>query len=1146
MSLAVAGVIVFFWNAEQQRFTLPQQLTSDEASQQAQAAFNNYDIDADPTLGLSEDEVEHYESFTLFLAEFERASQENDTNWLEDIVDVDLLFARIGEVGNLRKWDFFSRQILRQRVIEFESQFTCHLELAKLQKLDESSDLYMAHLFGYDESESEQVEWRFWLRKTNNSWKLFDWERLDLGLSQSAEYGYRVRYAERPSIDNFNAFIDKVIESDAEVKKGDWESAKAALRRANPANSPSELMDSAWLLVAYRWMALGEYVEALNVLDKVSDADRSPGVYSARASIYQLQNQYDEALENTERYEAVLGKTPQISQMKAEILNDMGRTTEALAAYRAVLQQKKAGPQLLANIANLSPEFVKTDLIAWLERQPQPSEAALEIATNARYSNRAFEILSSLEAFVRQSTPETAEAAWIAGCLAELDDDLELAADHFRKAMQRTSHSERKRYADELMSVMIALGKPLEGYAEMPDKVEAFATLAWNYEDGTSELSEDHWNALVDQHRQQFPNDIQATDHWISHLLEQERWSEAEEELQAAAQRFASPTAREPSETTTIEDEPDASTSDDEREIYISGWEAELMRLQARVEPAATVYKNIRASQLKNEQDMEVVFHQLAGNLVRRSQWSELGSLIEEHKQKNENDPRIAYYASEAKAAEQDWESAYLILNSVKSRLADDNTLRYMVNSRLARAAGRTDRWRVYYREAENKSLVFESLADVLSRQGDGKLAELISEHQQTSMDDPAFAIWMANHAWENQETQRFLTWSKTVAEHAKAADESNQWESQRIADRRRSLLVGVKLYEEAREEFGKDPQSTALVEAMILADQGEHSRAAPLALQYADAAKSSDALYEDQVLGWLWFRPEYHELHQKFPPRIHDFFSPPQYMVFLREPMELDIVQVERAAARAFGREFKVSENDITERADRSNLFTIQAIDKPEFQNWHVQQIELPTWTPSLTRYLKEDIREALMASGSCLLISRSPVSLGYSFAERRIPESELAPAMRFLEDLARDRAAAWYGDTDNSVLLPSVDWAFQTSTNPQQVFFDHGSTTYLPSPKRQITTTQQRLLAHELRKRLLHESHEKKMHVQICVRVGWLEEPLWLETIAAERVAHEVKIRCKLLSNSILAPNITSGTVCEVDLSEVTDWRWESEAEK
>ncbi len=1141
VSMMVAVAILIYRNSTQDKVALPRPMSDLELHEQSQEAFNNYDIDTDPTVGMSQDNIAKYRSFEQFLMEFEQASQKNDSAWLRNAIDADLLMARIGEDKDAKKWDFFTLRVLRDRVATFEPDHSYYLTPIKLEKMEPTEEYYVAYAFGYDENKSSQVEWRFWLSYHANTWKLIDWERLDIGLSQSEEYKIRLRYSESPAMKRFNDFVDKVNLSDKRAASGNDDGAIVALQNANPAGAPPELKEYAWLLLCYRWIALGQWDNALEATDRVDPIDRFPGAYSARATIYREFGKLDQALENVLLYESAIGLTPQMSQTKAEILASLGRNEESLAAYRALLRQQKADPELLMAMVDVAPEAIQSDLIPWLKQQPQPLETATEIASDGRYETRAYELMSALDGFVREQSPESASAAWIAGCVAEIDDDLDTAAEQFRLAMQLASDANRNDFADDFLSVMVALGKIEEGYAAMPDKKSAFDSLVWQREDGEIVGTDEQWSAVIAQHRQQFPNDAGAAAASISQLLDREQWAEAKSEIQAALQQFNKSPAADASSTTLDEEEIQTESSED-LDYYISDWQSKLLDLQTRETTAVVVYETTWKSGLKNAQDMRDVFRQLAATLAGDMNWSDLNLLIDKHREIDANDPMLAYYESEVAADRNEWGSAYRLLTAVRPTLAGDGYLTYIFDSKIVNAACRTTNWLDYYRSSADKPKTFEALADELSRQANLGLSELISEHQLNAIDDPEFLVWMSNYSWENQELPQFLDWSRRLLNSSQS---NRDWRIQQIMKNRQSALVKAQLYQDARDEFAEDPQSTLLVEALIAAEQGNHTQAATLALQHAEVAQSANGLYSAPKFGWVWFRPEYRELQHNFPPRLDSISAVPQFLALLREPMEVEIAQVEQAAVRAFGRGAKVTKANFADQLQRSNLYLVHDGSK-DSQVWYVQQIELSNLAKIWTQHLPKEYQESLELVGSCLLISRPPISSPVSFLEREIPNSELAPALRMLEDLGRTRIAAWYSAHHDTAVRPDPSWAFQTSTNPNQIIHNLGQSVYLPNLESPLSPAQRQTLSRELRKHLLREPTNKIIEVQARLQVGWLEEFLWLEIENAERVGRDIALRGKLLSTSILAPNITAGTICEFNLSEAIDWRWKDEASK
>jgi hypothetical protein len=85
--------------------------------------------------------------------------------------------------------------------------------------------------------------YRFTIVRHGTSWKIADWERLDLGLSETAEWAIYADYDQDPRLANYYQIGDHIEQSNKLQESGDLEGAKRELRSCDSLTVPLELED---------------------------------------------------------------------------------------------------------------------------------------------------------------------------------------------------------------------------------------------------------------------------------------------------------------------------------------------------------------------------------------------------------------------------------------------------------------------------------------------------------------------------------------------------------------------------------------------------------------------------------------------------------------------------------------------------------------------------------------------------------------------------------------------------------------------------------------------------------------------------------------------------------------------------------------
>ena len=88
---------------------------------------------------------------------------------------------------------------------------------------DPDSRVVCAH--GWDEDEN-QAEIRLWIGRSKSGWKLYDWERLDLGLAESRDWELHLRLSDDQLYDPYEQWQQHTYDARLAIIERNFESAK--------------------------------------------------------------------------------------------------------------------------------------------------------------------------------------------------------------------------------------------------------------------------------------------------------------------------------------------------------------------------------------------------------------------------------------------------------------------------------------------------------------------------------------------------------------------------------------------------------------------------------------------------------------------------------------------------------------------------------------------------------------------------------------------------------------------------------------------------------------------------------------------------------------------------------------------------------
>ena len=307
-----------------------------------------------------------------------------------ELVDYDRLAKRIEHTGRIDQYSNLSKRQLRaelRRSLTVEPYWAQITIVSVLVPADDP-DTRVVYAYTSDATESDKSEVRFVLAHDADSWKLCDWERLDLGMHAAEEWSIYAYYGESPVIQGYVDWSTAIGEADRLIQANDTKAAEEKIKLAETYTVPAELHDLHWALTAYRWQALGDDSAARRCFEMIGSPAEVPGAYYGLMNCCQ-DSDIPAALEYAELYEQSVGPTPDLCVAKAGMFETMHRSDEALAEWKKLLRIEPQNQTGLRQILLALAEDDKDAIRPYLERLADPIQALVELAESVGWDDPA-------------------------------------------------------------------------------------------------------------------------------------------------------------------------------------------------------------------------------------------------------------------------------------------------------------------------------------------------------------------------------------------------------------------------------------------------------------------------------------------------------------------------------------------------------------------------------------------------------------------------------------------------------------------------------------------------------------------------------------------------------------------------------------
>lgn len=1119
--LAMVGVGVYLGFQNSSSTAVARQLSVDESLALAREAFNNFDATVDPTANLSAEQAAEWREIGSFFRHVERTAIKKDSTALGELIDDRRMLQRIDDTGRLIGWNTLDRVNLRKSLRDPHiEEFWAHFVLVNMVTPDDAAETRIVHAFGYNEEKSEQAEFRFWLAKRQEDWKIYDWQRFDIGMPESEEWSYRADYYDDPRMKLYEAFATKMVESDGYSASGELDKAKQALRRANPTGSPREFLDRGWLLLGYRWRLLGDDKEGMRCFDQIKDPAQTPGVHIGRFYTHFVSNDWEAALKESDGYEALVGLTPDLLRSKAEALSNLGRTDEAVAANRRLLRMEPENPSTVAELLVLAPEETAAEVTQWLERQSSPLESAESLVNHVAWREQGGIAMRFLESFVREKAGDSAQAAALAARIAENEGDLPKAAENFRLAAEReTDATKRAGYDYNYVSVMARLGRVLEAYEHGSNQSETFNSIVWQYEESEIELSDDEFAKLVARHRELHPDNASGLYRAAQLCMAENDLAEAERLLREGISKL---------------------TESDKEEFIDDELQTALQSLLARTGRAVEAYESVSVGGENGEDADVVAFEQLADTLSNSDRWTDLDLLIQRHRAKHADDPMLHYYEGQLRVRQERWFEATAALRRGRDLLDEEDYRHNLFGFLLAQAALNGGNWQQFYAEETDKPRAFNHLCQAFRSRGDlENWRQVRDRHRQLFPWDNELLRQDAEAARQDRDDTKFLEVSDKLI---KSSDRA--WEVNTLREQRLIAFVRSGQFDAARRAAAEQsPSETWKVDALIAASQGDHAVALPLAMKYAEREDRAYDFYQNDLDASLFMQPEYRPLHEQHPIARIYYAVEDQWLLTTSEPPRLNREQVEQAVRAVFGETYRITATPDDERPDsmQSPLFIIEAIAaaegvSPSGSRWFVQAHARPIGCSLLDAIEYPDIRIACQQSRGYLVAGQwdegeSPL------LDDESHEAKTRMLIRLLAELSAGKGKVWYWDSEWQTLpVDRMEKPLEEDEQPLRTLREQGKALQLSA----LRTPDERRREIEFEAKLRDavtspDVGNPPLRVRIFLHAGQGVEQVWMRPAKTASSYQSLEITGTLEGASLLAPSLTAGTPFQVNLGNV-----------
>ena len=1079
-------------------------------SSESKLIYSEYDS-LDPLKNLPPEEHSVRDEILLLLARLEEFSGAPAPAAVADVFDLKRMAERVELTGGLATWSYFDKVQLRSQLVDFAISDIEPgiITLAGFVKVADDPQTRVAYIWVEDPQTLEVVEVRLWMAPAKDGqWKLYDWERLDIGMAESEEIGVFCRYADSARLDSFFELSDHLDQAGVMIEERDFPAAAEELKLAESMTVVPEFSDYCHLITAYRWQQLNEYGNARACFEKIAHPEQAPGVFFGLLNC----TEYDDpefALRNAIRYEEHVGPGVGLCERKARLFERLDRHEEAILDWQKVLRIDSGNANALAALLKNFADDRKRELSPYLERTDDPVATAIDLVSYRTVEDRpgrAFliDFIRSREPDAARTEAALAESLWI-------DGQLEQAAEHYEAALKKEqSEEDREQYASSYLDLMTDLGRVLEALDRVPVKEDAYDYLIYSEDDGDIYLSGEEYQEITRRYFDEYPNNGWAVYYRAAALNRIEKAAEALELLQKYLDS--------------------ADRNSDEVDEYLDSSIQSLL-VTVQLESGSDAEKLLK--------DSPENFSKIAASVSANERWTDAAALIATGKSIGASEVDMLSLQARFASHEHRWDDAISAGSAANELVHNDPQKSYMSweFSRILQTAYlNSDQWNRYYDDHADKRQVFSGLArELLTRRDWSTFQKLSDKHRRIQPADPQLPQWSSEIEWFQKDYQACAKSCDAALKLAKDDTERqlSSWQLSELRDRCLACLLHLKQYSEAErmaQQSLKDEQDPIPL-AIVAAARKDVTETRRLALEAFEQTESLLELYQHPLAGPFSLAEEFADIHERSPVEIAyiEENGEQDKVVFLFDkPPTIDAQTITKLVNQIAPNERAVVEPFPSRGADVTSAFVVRlqdsyiqivTVDRKDY-DWEVVQPD-----PRIASIIAENPGWLVINTGS----------LGDQ-------ENQASPLVRNLTLRLAENA--------NGAIISS-NWSWRFVPIDSGGLNDWARTGYLspthfpkirPQADTSDTVQATREFEKTLRELVMSWSAEAPNGLEVQCHFGTpqLGEPIWIEVQNARHVSYgNCEFDGVLKSTSRLLPMIRAGLKVSIDQWNAQAWR-------
>jgi predicted Zn-dependent protease len=349
-------------------------------------------------------------------------------------------------------------------------------DLRNIRKMPDDEAVVIARHHTPDGAVSKM---RWWVTRRSGDWKVYDFEELSCGLRVTGEMAVALRAGRENVRESVRAFV-KVREALQAVDKGDADKADQKLKEIAGVRMLPKMDSVRLLATALLHLQREQFKEAVATVDRARALNPDmPVLDLVRGNALNGLGQWAEALKHLEAYRDLLGEDEDVCERIGDSLRGLGRAEEAAASYRKALDHNpKQADSLLGLLRSLRPQDRRDDVPARFARLDQPRETIVNIAEALREDQDAAGLEQVVTA-MRKIEARFAPADYYECLLRAWAGNEREAVRLFKSAVAAADPTKREDYRTGFLQAMARSGKGLAAYTAVPPPHRpAFAFLA--------------------------------------------------------------------------------------------------------------------------------------------------------------------------------------------------------------------------------------------------------------------------------------------------------------------------------------------------------------------------------------------------------------------------------------------------------------------------------------------------------------------------------------------------------------------------------------------------------------------------------------------------------------------------------------------